>query len=190
MIVCLTGSHSTGKSTLLREFLRKPGYACVESVTRDTISSTERRIDDGVTEEGQLAILAAIEEKCKQLYRLDRKAGAEKTYILDRSVFDFMAYSYAFYQKGQISGSAWQMIREHCEEWLHLYDLIYYLPIEFGLVDDGERSVDEDLRQVVDRRIQDSILWYCPTKVVRLSGDVSTRVNQIESAISKIRING
>lgn len=185
MIVCLTGSHSTGKSTLLKAFSNIPDIVQVDSVTRSSISAEERRVDGGVTDEGQLAILEAIKKKCIELEDANRR-DPNKIYLLDRSVFDFVAYSRVFYERGQISVYTWVRIAKFFEEHMNMYDLVCYLPIEFDLVDDGVRSLDEDLRRKVDERILTDVLW-SQNRVIKLTGTVESRVQQVLEAIENIK---
>lgn len=55
--------------------------------------------------------------------------------------------------------------------------IIFFLPIEFSLVDDGYRTMDEDQRNDVEDIMLDYInKWNLSHKVKMLKGDVDSRV--------------
>lgn len=180
MIVAFTGAHSTGKSTMLQFFQGKKGVVCVDSVTRSTISSKERRVD-GIEslDEAQKRIAKNIVDKMNSLIEDNRK-DPSIVYLLDRSVFDFLAYTKAFLDRNQVCEKTWNEVYKICEGlWDHL-DLVFYLPIEFPIVDDGVRSLDESLRREVDQNIQD-LLRDVGKESYALQGSVKERVKTVEN---------
>lgn len=188
MIVVLTGAHSCGKSTLVEFFRGKEGFECIDSVTRDTITPEERKVDNGVSEEGQLRILDAIWKKSIELCAANRK-DPNKIYLLDRSVFDFIAYNRAFVKRGWLDAKIAEDIEDKLKDVPEMYDLVFYLPIEFKIVDDGVRSLDEDLRKDVDEEILNQVLWN-KVRAVKLHGSVKQRVTNISRAIDSLKATG
>lgn len=190
MIVALTGSHSTGKSTLL-ELLKDwdyPNIVCIDSVTRATISDKERRIDGEVDlNQAQIEMANTIAAKVSQI-EIENKKHPENTYVLDRCVFDFLAYSKSFFDRGLINLNTWKIINEVCSMCWQSIDIFFYLPIEIELVDDGVRSLDEDLRQKVDRYILDQLLWN-GVKALRLEGTKMERLSTVVHTILNYRAN-
>lgn len=185
MIVVLTGSHSCGKSTLVEFFRGKEGFQSIDSVTRNSTSAAERRID-GVDslDKGQLNILENIQAAMKEIIAKNVKDPTQ-VYLIDRCVFDFIAYSRAFYKRGLITKETLNEIESKCSDlWPH-YDLVCYLGIEFGIVNDGVRSLDEDLRKDVDSEILNQLLWN-PVKAIKLSGTVRQRVEKLYDVISTL----
>lgn len=186
MIVVLTGAHSCGKSTLVEFFRGKEGFECIDSVTRETITPEERKVDNGVTEEGQFRLYTAIFRKSVEISAMNRK-DPDKIYLLDRSVFDFIAYNRAFVKRGWLSKEFADGIEDKLKEIPEsLYDLVFYLPIEFKIVDDGVRSLDEDLRKDVDEEILKQVLWN-KVKAVKLSGSVLQRVESILRSVHSLQ---
>ena len=62
----------------------------------------------------------------------------------------------------------------------HLYTLsyIFYIPPEFNIVDDGVRSIDPTFRdQIVE--LFEGYITEMPREIVRLSGSVRERLDQI-----------
>lgn len=185
MIVVLTGAHSCGKSTLLEFFRGKEGYVCIDSVTRSTITPEERKVDNGVSEEGQWRMYRAILEKTAEIRRMNHE-DPSKVYLLDRSIFDFIAYNRAFEKRGWLNSLAAENIERGLKDLWENYDVVFYLPIEFKIVDDGVRSLDEDLRKDVDEEILNQILWN-KVRTVKLNGSVRQRVESIYDTINILR---
>lgn len=188
MLVALTGAHSCGKSTLVEFFRGKEGFTCVDSVTRSRIGVSERRID-GVKEldTAQYSILLGIREAVADLIE-QNKNQPDQIFLLDRCIFDFVAYTRAFHKRGLVSDKALWAIEQDCQDILadFKYDLVGYLGIEFNIVDDGVRSLDEELRKDVDQEIQRQLLWN-PIKAIKLSGSVRQRVDTLRHAIDAVR---
>ena len=185
MVVCFVGAHSCGKSTLVEFFRGKEGYVCIDSVTRSTITPEERRVDNGVSEEGQTRMYLAILDKTAEILEMNRK-NPEKIYLLDRSVFDFLAYNRAFEKRGYITKDLREKIEESCDSIKKLYDVVFYLPIEFQIVPDGVRSLDETLRSEVDQEILRQIMWD-KVRAVTLHGSVKERVHTVEDIIDSLK---
>ena len=190
MIVCLSGAHSTGKSTLIEQFRNTEGFVCIDSVTRSTISSEERRVDGGVTEEGQLRIADAIVAKTQELLEMEEK-DPTKVYLLDRSVFDFLAYSNVFADRKQISNYCYSKLMEKVGGCIKAYDLVIRIPIRFGIVDDGSRSIDTSLQREVDNyllKMLDVPYPGCSYVIEHLQElSVDERVSRINEVISGVR---
>lgn len=179
MRYCLTGTHSTGKSTLL-EALKEdyPNHYFNISSTREVTSKQERKLEE-VTEETQNKILSGIEAREKELVEIEK----EQDIIMDRSFIDFAAYTLVFGKQGKISKEFAEEIVLGCKRRINsMYDHIFYLPIEFDLVDDGVRSTDESLRVEVDNAIQ--AILDGASNVTKLTGSVDERRNQIRNIIS------
>lgn len=185
MIVVLTGAHSCGKSTLVEFFKGKENFTCVDSVTRTTITPEERKVDNGVSEDGQLRMYHAILKKTAEIRRMNIE-NPNRIYLLDRSVFDFIAYNRAFVKRGWLSKEVAEQMELGLEDLWDNYDLVCYLPIEFNIVDDGVRSLDEDLRKDVDQEILKQLLWN-PVKAIKLNGSVRQRVELLQNTMSSLQ---
>lgn len=104
---------------------------------------------------------------------------------MDRSFVDFTAYTLAFNKQGKISDTFAAMMQYECEKRLstNQYDLIFYLPIEFDIVDDGIRSIDKELQRLVDTEIKGLLLNQ--TNTITLSGNIDERLKQISNCIGR-----
>ena len=74
MIICFTGSHSTGKSTLVEFFKGKEGFVCLDSCTRTTISDKERKID-GISslDRTQLRMMEGVRSRMAEIVEMNIK---------------------------------------------------------------------------------------------------------------------
>jgi hypothetical protein len=104
--------------------------------------------------------------------------------ISDRSTYDQLAYVTYAYLRGRIDLNDFMTLRQRLMDWGALYDLIVYLPIEFPLVPDGVRSLDESYREDIDRLIRDILDANVEEeRMITLTGDVTTRLNSLKERI-------
>lgn len=146
----LTGAHSTGKSTLMNSLRSIPGYSFSESVTRTSGAILNQDGD----EDGQKKILKAIidYETANYVYLKD--------YILDRSFIDFYAYTAYLHRRQKVSDETLQLIEQELIKRRDYYTMVFYLPIEFDIEQDGVRSDDKSFQQEIDEIIQDVLVRY------------------------------
>ena len=110
------------------------------------------------------------------------KQNPNKVYLLDRCVFDFIAYSRCFYKQGKLSKCVLDVIEEKGSKLFQCIDLFGYLPIEFDIVDDGIRSLDNELRKNVDSEIVD-LLKTNEVNYIVLNGSVDERVQNLQTRV-------
>lgn len=171
----ITGAHGTGKSTLLNELRSIPGYSFSESVTRKSGANINQEGD----EDGQILILNTIieYEKANGLYTKD--------YILDRSFIDFYAYTIYLHRRQKVTDETLTRIKEEFDIRKQYYNMIFYLPIEFDIEQDGVRSTDIEFQKEIDSIISailvDNELSFRP-----IIGTVEQRANEIRSFIPHI----
>lgn len=181
-IVAFCGAHGTGKSTLVEELRKDPRCICIDSVTRTNTTQAERRIDPDIDmDQTQLKILEAIKSKVHDLRELKYALGNDKVIVLDRSAIDFYAYCKNFLVKNLISYKTFEKVENQLWDLTRIIDRFYYLPIEFNLIDDGVRNLDEDLRQGVDKVIREQLLKFGRT--VELTGTLQTRLFRLNRTL-------
>ena len=69
-----------------------------------------------------------------------------KEFITDRTTIDILAYTLDIQE---VNYKNW--INEHC---VGRYDILFYLPIEFPIQNDGVRNTDEQYRELIAKRIR------------------------------------
>jgi len=181
MVISFTGAQSTGKSTLLNECkkLNLP-VTYVDEVTRYVKRTYNVPINEYAGDVTQLLIL-------NQHLTNSFIAG---DVIMDRCIIDGLVYTQWLYNNGKVS--AWV----HDYAW-HLFgillqkvDLIFHCSADFDLVDDGERSTDENFRNDIIASMQAKINCYCkPEQLVKLSGTIEERMQTIKQTLKQYGIN-
>lgn len=171
----LTGAHGTGKTTLIKELqFLSDQYSFAKSSTR----SSGAKLNEG-DDESQLTILKAIQQ-----YEIDNDLY-KKDYILDRSFIDFYAYSRYFHSIGNLSDSVLDKIKTEFINRKDSYTMVFFLPIEFDIEDDGSRSTDKDFQKSINDHIWSIICEYELGAVI-VSGSLVDRVSIIKHHIPYI----
>lgn len=164
MRIAFTGSHSTGKTTLVKHpyFERFNNYLVQESISRKYPKDWKDR---------------DTQRKVNREYFSTHLLN--KNLIAARSFYDPWAYSRINVDK---SFMLWYF--NICTYLIH-YDFLFYLPIEFNVDDDNYRPVDKEYQKQVDREIL-SLLHKYQVKYYTISGSVAQRINTIDSIINPI----
>lgn len=168
----ITGAHGTGKSTLLNALRNIPGYEFSVSVTRSSGATLNQEGDD----DGQIKILNSIIE-----YELNNHVY-KKDYILDRSFIDFYAYTIYLRRNLRVSDETLKRVEEEFDKRKTNYTMVFYLPIEFDIEQDGVRSNDIDFQKEIDEIIK-YILLEKEINFIPIIGDVQQRVDEIKTYI-------
>lgn len=176
MRVAIVGTHSTGKSTLLKRLESEfPNFFFSDSSTRRSTTPDERRLSK-VSDEVQNRIFESIKEQEKELEEIEKQTSI----FMDRSFIDFTAYTVVFWQDDLVSEKFKDKILKECSKRLesNLYDIIFYLPIEFGIIDDGIRNTNKTLQYRVDAEIRK--LLKSGKNVVEVKGGIYERIEFIK----------
>lgn len=103
--------------------------------------------------------------------------------ITDRTTFDQLAYiEYAYRDAMTISENKYELLKRYALAWANTYDVLFYVPIEFDLVNDGVRSTDDNYRRKIDEYIIDMINDK-NRRYYTLTGTVDERLKQIKEII-------
>ena len=183
MRIAVSGTHCTGKSTLIDEFLRvypdfvhepEPYTVLVDELGEEF--SAEPRVDD---------FLRQLEFNIGRL----KEHGREERVIYERCPIDFLAYVECLSQthplpRGGTDPIPLDVILPAVSECL---DVIIYLPIDKTI------DVDDDfpkLRRAVDRRLSEiyheddlGIISAAGLTIIEATGPVENRLRTIEAAL-------
>ena len=163
--IALVGASSTGKTTVYELLKSKlPKYEFINESTR-TVASYGFPINEQGTSETQLAISSFHLEALLKPGNL----------VLDRCYMDLLVYS-KFMDK--ISVETYNYIEATWNRLKNEYTHFVYFPIEFGSVDDGVRSVNEDWREKIDKEFQ-LLLEGVRKPYLTVTGSPLQRVEQI-----------
>ena len=191
MKIALIGSHNTGKSTLIDQFLKQwPMYKKPEKTYRDIIKEKNIKLNKEASAESQRAILDALVDEVQ-----NASTSEDKFIIFDRCPIDNIAYSLWHYRK-ETPGFDENYIMD-CKTiaafaMKHI-DVMFYLPVrkEIPLTPREGREIDETYREEIDNIYNAMVLSYerntgafFPKEdspaVIRLDGPPDLRLPQIK----------
>ena len=180
MRISVSGTHSTGKSVLAAA-----AYEALNAVWRGRVhlipEVAREVIAKGFPLDDKATVDSYINYVMAQL-REERQSVAEHV-ISDRSFLDLLAYIRTNADP-QIPSYFVEMVEEI--SWLdtRFFDVYCYLPIEFPLVEDGVRGIDEDYRAAVDETLCGLLREY-GVKYVTVTGSLAERVNQVVNLVRR-----
>ena len=169
MNIIFTGAQGTGKTTILKKMGER--YTVITEVVRN-LSKKGVKINKDGDERGQKKIF-------NEYVRLFEETPGE--FVSDRGLIDVVAYTIYLHRTGKVSE---KFVNKQLKE-LHKFlmnhqNYIYcYFPIEFNVVDDGVRDLDEGFRKEVDEIIQ-SLLGAYHLNFIVMSGTIEERLDKIE----------
>lgn len=173
MKIGFTGSHSTGKSTLVAKLVSDyPHFAKHTNASRilsQSLPLFKNNNDADIT--SQSVIVGSI---CLDLLQ-------NQDLIADRTIIDTIAYTIVNDNLGKsVAEDLWRVFGPAATQ----YDIIFYTPIEFPLTPDGTRCEDETYRRDVDKAIF-QLLNDKQIPYVVLSGSVDERVDTMWRVINE-----
>jgi nicotinamide riboside kinase len=172
-----TGTQSTGKSTIL-QYYKEKGVNVVTEVVRNLSKTKGVKVNELGDEEGQKIIFETYKDILSNT----------NNYISDRSMIDVAAYTQYLVCKGAIHPSIlWEQLAELDDFVNDNPDAVFfYFPIEFPVVDDGFRSLDEEFRKNIDNNIK-NILDSRGIPYIEVRGTVDERINLINTHMNMIQ---
>lgn len=163
--IALVGASSTGKTTVYQLLKSQfPRWEFVNESTR-SVARYGFPINELGTTETQLAI---------SNFHLEALLKPFNT-ILDRCYLDLVVYSR--HMPG-LSQSGLDFIVDTWGRVQSEYTHFIYFPIEFETIDDGERSIDEVWRGIIDQEFMNQ-LDMTDRQYLTVTGSPMQRVNQI-----------
>ena len=170
--IILTGAQGTGKTTLMKE-LTKYGSRAINHIRK---TAAENNIDiSTATEAGQKIYFKTLK----------KELSSKKSYVSDRGLTCVTAYTFDKAVTGEISKKTadkqyMDMVKFHND---NPDVLLVYVPIEFNIENDGERSIDPDFQLKIDFLIK-GMLDTAKIPYITVSGTVEERIAQINDALN------
>ena len=168
MKISITGSFGVGKTTLANILQEKINIPLLPEVARILIKQGHK-MDKGVTPDLEY-IMAKMQEELEN----------GKEWIADRCFIDLYAYIKILFPKHV--GLNYEILSFLQKS---KYDFIFYLPIEFPIENDGERSVDVKFQKKIDREIKKIIKEFFPNNFYKITGTKEKRIEKILKIINK-----
>lgn len=179
MKIIFTGAQGTGKTTILNHY-KEHGYNIITEIVRN-LSKEGVKINEMGDLEGQRRIFNEY----------NKILNKEESYISDRGLTDVTAYTSYLSNKNDDND-----LRVECMYQLFDIQDFYqknsavitcYFPIEFPVVDDGVRSINEEFRHDIDVNIK-NILDGIGIQYYTITGTVEERIKQIDKIIQNVTI--
>lgn len=183
--IVFIGAHGTGKSTLANELSKIIGMPVVESVAREAAKNFTLLEDAGVVETNNIPESVrknAYQKVICSMAHWDfmRWVGADAPCIMTRCPLDTIAYAMADKDiAGDTTSECLRNLQDDDEFLLALErSLFVYLPIEFGIENDGVRPTDVAFQKKVDECMRKLIYLFGIVPFV-VSGSVDERLESI-----------
>ena len=182
MIISFTGAQSTGKTTLLNACKEQYGnsYDFVNEVTRLVKREYNVPINESGTDITQLLIINQHLHNTFKNYDPSKKGV-----IFDRCIVDGLVYTAYLVIEKKVSRWIGDYAREMFGVILPKIDKIFYTwPGDVSLIDDGERSINNDFREKIIMTYDalfDTYKDELNGKLVILKGTVEERMNTIKN---------
>lgn len=179
--VAVTGAHGTGKTTLCNSLKRSlPDLGVCREVPRVII---EQVGDPDFFKRGHNTIDRQLLIFLYQLEEERKQARGHDILLCDRTPIDHLAYTLANHSRFSDSPE-YIALKNLIADWLATFDLIFKVPIEFPLQDDGVREGAADFQTEIDRLI-DRLYSELGTEVRVVKGTVEERTDIIKSVIQE-----
>ena len=169
MKIAITGAMGVGKTTLANMLSQEIGIDILPEVARDMIQEGYT-LDSGATEEFERTMLY-------------RQLGLEleDKFIADRGIIDILAYCMILFKDNH-------SLLNEINNWLAeaRYDIVFYLPIEFPIENDGVRSTDIELQKQIDKEIK-GILSVGKFKWFEIRGNKLERLKKVSKHLTSVK---
>jgi len=167
MRISISGSHSTGKSTLIRALKEIPSIA-ERFVIKDEVLRDIKKLGININEYGTDETQRLVMSKFLEYSTIPNT-------ILDRCALDGLVYTTYLYEKKQVKKSTLKIAEAIFEN--VRYDMYFYIAPEFDIVPDGVRSENFEFRDRVADLFEEYIDAY-KLNPIRLTGNVKQRTDQ------------
>lgn len=182
--ISFCGAQGTGKTTLF-EAVKKDeafqGWTFYSEVVREMLKRKEVVINEQGDSKSQKKIFDAYNEILDKMF--------DTPSISDRCIVDVAAYTSRLFdtcnpKDKDFNDLSAEDFRERKEVVRRKYELslVVYFPIEFPLVEDGVRSVDEQFQKDVDVKIQQFLNNYS-IPYIKITGTVEERLAKLKKVV-------
>jgi len=171
----LTGSHGTGKTTIINSM-----YDWLEEKSVKPIinSSSARKIKQSgrlINDDGDDIVQMIVNSSHIFNFR-------EDNWFADRCIIDSFSYAVYQYKTGKISKETYEVSLYMVKQFAGLYDKIFYVPIEFPLTKDEERKDELNFQREIDTIVRNTISDL-KLSVELIKGSVEDRIEFIKKHI-------
>ncbi len=172
--IAIVGSFSTGKTTLAEMLARRLELPLLPETAREVVELGFLLDKDATPETEALIFLKQYNNELEH-----------RAFVGDRSLIDVMAYAgwVLDNQPFRKEMALWHECTRLAERHLRSnYTHVFYLPIEFPIVEDGLRPNDPAFQREIDERIV-GLLRTHDVDHVEIRGSVEDRLRRIDEAL-------
>lgn len=177
MVITFAGAAGTGKSTLVERLLDMPQFS---EYTR--YSNPQRALHNFLGDKFPHSSKANTISQAGIYSCFILDLLKNKNIICDRSIIDIFAYSEL--SKGV---DDFKVLEDIFSKGIELHDVIFYVPIEFQVENDGFRDTNTEYIKKTDETIQKYMDKYKDkVKIVEVRGSVDDRLNIILETLKEL----
>jgi len=167
MKIVVAATHSTGKTTFCKKIAKRKGYNYIHDIVREEAVKKGFAINENTPPE-------------VQDWLITRQWELEKTtpepWIADKCLFDYLVYGDLVLKDEGIDKLMKEIIRYFVDKNAK-YDIVFYMPPEIPLEEDGVRSIDPEFQRKVDAHYRE-VLDERGIKYITITGSVKERVKK------------
>lgn len=160
MRITVVGAHGTGKTTICTEISKKLGFNYIPDVVADAYR-LNFTINEQTPPESQFWILSK---------QIELERNTQEPWIMEKSLWDNIIYGSFSIKDKEVLSVIGKIVNSNAN-----YNLVFYLPIEFAIPDDGLRSLNKEFQEFVDKAVV-KFLNTNKIKYYTLSGSIKERV--------------
>lgn len=180
MRLTISGAQSTGKTSVITELFQDSSInnrfdlrdQTTRNIVRDKLGFGKLPINEQGTDLTQLLI-------CSQ-HLINYAGGALRDTIYDRCALDGLVYTTYLYDKKQVTKETLRIAESIFDN--TKYDIMFYIPPEFPIISDGERSTSQQFRDEICELFDEYIESY-NVKIGLLTGSIQDRTKQVIETI-------
>lgn len=138
MRISVVGAHGTGKTTLCQEIAQALDCHFIPDIVADAFR-LGFEINEKTPPESQFWILSK---------QIELERNTPKPWVMEKSLWDNLVYGSFSIEDEEVLSVIEKIVLANAK-----YDIVFYLPIEFPIADDGLRSLDVGFQKFVDERL-------------------------------------
>jgi predicted ATPase len=182
--VAFVGAHGVGKTTLVESLLQRLVAQGHEVARTDEVPrilaaqandpTTFRRNNNTMSKQFLIMLKQIVDET---------SVGNDARFLLcDRALLDHWAYTTYFNREALDAQQTFLLLDQVVADYCGSYRQLFYIPIEFAVIDDGTREADYEFQKAIDDLIV-GFLDRHHVSFVTLGGAVESRVETVLGTI-------
>lgn len=156
MRIALTGTHSTGKTTLVNKLAMMKEFEGYHASYSNTRALKEKGFPINSKEDENYDLTQEL------VLTFHMKDILRPRILMDRCLVDGLAYTQFLNSKGKVSNLTLELFGQLTSLSVRNYDFIFYCPIRGQIEKDGVREEDESFRLAVDLIIKNHLVPNLP----------------------------